>query len=110
MMIYLASPYTCKFVDDAVRAELMRAGVHVLSPIVHSHPIAIAHDLPTDFWEWQALDEDLIDRCDEVWVLTLPGWDTSRGVQSKIAYALDIGLPVRYVDPADVTAPLRELS
>lgn len=94
MMIYLASPYTCKCAvlgDTYDRkeceqrryekaldacAELMRAGAHVLSPIVHSHPIAMSHAMPTDYGYWRALDEDLIERC--------------------------------YIDPSDVTQPLRE--
>ena len=59
-MIYLASPYSHP--DPAVRkerfhaacqarAELIRAGWIVFSPIVHSHPL-VEHGVPTtwDFW------------------------------------------------------------
>lgn len=134
MLIYLASPYTpteeqiakhraaapgsadevaasikrARF--DAVcraTAALMRAGVHVISPIAASHPVALAGELPGDFAFWQALDRELIDACAEVWVLAIDGWDTSVGIADEVEYALEHGKAVHYVDPDDVTAPLR---
>lgn len=117
MLIYLASPYTSP--HPAIRTErfraavkataaLMQAGAHVVSPIASSVPVADAHALPDGYAYWQALDRELIDACGELWVLTLPGWDTSVGVTDERDYALTTGKTVRYVDPADVTAPLRD--
>ena len=111
-MIYLASPYTDP--DPAVReerfravcrvaAELMRRGVLVLSPIAHSHPIA-AHGLPTTWDFWETMDREHLKRCDELVVLMLDGWETSRGVQAEIRIAQELGKPVRYLDPAAVGA------
>jgi hypothetical protein len=92
----------------AAVAELMRAGAHVLSPIASSHPVSLAHDLPGGYAYWQALDRELIDACAEVWVLCLPGFDESVGIADETAYALEHGKVVRYLDPEDVTAPLRD--
>lgn len=92
----------------AATAALMQAGAHVISPIASSHPVAIAHTLPGDFGYWKALDLDLIDRCDEVWVLTIDGWEASAGIKDEVAYALAHNKQVRYIDPSDVAQPLRD--
>ena len=105
-LYYLANPYTDP--DADVRQEryeaavdlcasLARDGFHVLSPIVHWHPVAVTHDMPTEFDFWQKQDQRYIDNCDAVAVFCLPGWEESRGVQSEIAYASTIGIPVHYI-------------
>jgi hypothetical protein len=117
MLIYLASPYSHasaavreqRFVAAvAATAALMQAGAHVVSPIAASHPVAIAHTLPGEYAYWQALDRELIDACGEVWVLCLDGYADSVGVRDECAYALAHGKTVRYVDPTDPCAPLRD--
>lgn len=106
-MIYLASPYS--HVDPAVRerrfaiasrvaAELIRAGHQVFSPVTHSHPIA-AHGLPGDWAFWEPFDCRLLQASDELMVLTLDGWQESRGVQAEIDLAIELGMPIRYVKP-----------
>ena len=68
-MIYLAVPYS--HADPAVRvarfdavnkvaAKMMRDGLHVFSPISHTHPIALAGDLPGGWEYWEAYDRALI--------------------------------------------------
>ena len=110
-MIYLASPYT--HVDTAVResrfdaaclatATLMRAGFSVYSPIVHSHPL-VRYGLPIEWAFWQAHDCEHLRRCDEVVVLTLDGWNASRGVQAEIALAIQLDLPIRYLSPSMIS-------
>lgn len=97
-MIYLASPYShpeptmretryalaCK-----AAATLMSQGHVVYSPIAHSHPIAAhlpeALLLDHEFWMKQCLP--MVERCAAVWVLTIPGWEQSRGVAREIAHA-----------------------
>ena len=54
MKIYLAIPYSGMAeesfrIANEVSAKLMNEGHIVFSPISHSHPIAIAHNLPTDW-------------------------------------------------------------
>ena len=106
-MIYLASPYShpCPVVREArfksvcrQAAGMLRCGIPVFSPIAHSHAIA-AHDLPLDWTFWQQFDRPFLEICSEMWVLTLDGWQESRGVQAEIALARELEKPVVLVEP-----------
>ena len=110
-MIYLASPYSHP--DQAVErqrfdavcqaaAALMRRGLAVFSPIAHSHAIA-RFGLPTDWAFWQRYDRAFLAWCDELWVLTLPGWEQSAGVRAEMEIAREMGKPVRLIDPVALT-------
>ena len=106
--IYLASPYSAE--SAAVRqqryeavcaaaARMLAEGKIVFSPIAHSHPIAVAHDLPGDFAFWQRQCLSYLDAwATELWVLTLEGWEESCGVRAEIGYARELGLPVFLMD------------
>jgi hypothetical protein len=102
-MIYLASPYSHP--DPAVRqdrfekvchaaAALIRRGHVVFSPIAHSHGMARL-GLPTDWSFWETQDRWFLSVCAELWVLTLDGWQESRGVQAEITIAQSLGKPLR---------------
>jgi nucleoside 2-deoxyribosyltransferase len=106
-MIYLASPYSDP--DPAVREErfraacwataaLIRAGHVVFSPIVQNHML-VEHGLPVDWEFWQQQDREYVARCDEVVVLTIDGWERSKGVQAETRIARKLGKPVRYLAP-----------
>ncbi len=110
-MIYLASPYTHP--DQAVReqrfdaacvatASLMRAGKSVFSPIVHSHPL-VRYGLPVEWEFWQTHDCEHLKRSDCLIVLTLDGWETSRGVQAEIKIASDMEIPIHHLSPAMIS-------
>jgi nucleoside 2-deoxyribosyltransferase len=107
-MIYLASPYSHP--DPAVRerrfraacsaaAFLLQAGHAVFSPIAHGHVLA-EHGLPTDWSFWQRYDHEHLERCDEVIVLMLNGWEESAGVRAEIRRAHELGKTVCYLTPA----------
>ena len=93
-MIYLASPYSSP--DECVRAQrfcatcrvaghLMRHGYDIFSPSAHSHPIAtLSGGLPKGWAFWGRVDRQFLRMCDELWVLTLPGWRESEGVRAEI--------------------------
>ncbi|MEX0718371.1 MAG: DUF1937 family protein [Planctomycetaceae bacterium] len=109
-MIYVASPYSDP--DPLVReqrfdavcravAALMHSGVVAFSPIVHGHPL-VAHGLPVEWPFWERFDCEHLSRCDELVVLMLDGWRNSRGVRAEIRIAGDLGISVRFLDPADV--------
>jgi len=109
-MIYICSPYS--HADPAVRearfqaacratAALIRQGKIVLSPVVHSHPLC-RFGLPGDWEAWQCQDLACLERCNEVLVLKLDGWQQSRGVQAEIAMARALGKPVSFIEPDSV--------
>jgi hypothetical protein len=106
-MIYLASPYSHP--DAAIRderfraacqaaASLLRSGRAVFSPIAHSHPL-VEFGLPTDWEFWQRCNVEHLQRCDELVVLTLDGWQESVGVQAEIRIARESGKPVSIMAP-----------
>lgn len=106
-LIYIASPYSDP--SPAVRARrfraaviavgmAVRAGKLAISPIAHSHPVAVAARLAPDWESWRALDIELLQSCDVLAVLTLPGWELSRGVAAEIMEAKRIDLPVEFWD------------
>ena len=114
-MIFLASPYSdpnpevrqSRFEAVAKCAAKLRAnGLRVFSPICHSHPIAVAGDLPLDYSYWKELSDWGLRNCDKFWVLTLVGWQRSNGIDSELKIAaalLSAGLvkEIRYVDPKE---------
>jgi hypothetical protein len=109
-MIYLASPYSNP--EPAVREErfqaacaataaLVRAGHQVYSPIVHGHPLT-QHHVAGDWRFWERHAYWHLERCDEIFVLMLDGWETSQGVQAEIEIAENLGKLISYrrTDPS----------
>lgn len=111
-LIYLASPYSHAdqaviedrvYTTQKVTARLIEQGHLIFSPIVHTHPIAnMVSFAPVNTSEamspWMQYDTAMIDKCDELWVLCLPGWELSRGVEAEINHALSEGKTLRYFD------------
>lgn len=100
-MIYLAQPYTDP--DKAIREKRYNAALQIVadytrlefliySPIVHYHPVAVRHNLPGDFSFWRQLNFDALERCTEIWVLPLKGWEASLGLRAEIQRARKLGL------------------
>jgi hypothetical protein len=107
-LVYLASPYSHE--DAAVQeyrfrvacrvaANLMGRGVMVFSPIAHSHPIALAGKLPTDWRYWAEYDKVMLEASGRCIVARMPGWELSRGVRDEMAYMRALGKPVEMYDP-----------
>lgn len=105
-LIYLASPYShpnqstrelrfymvCEFA-----ARLANAGHLLFCPIAHTHPME-RYGLPSEWAFWRRFDQPFIDKCDELWVLMLPGWSRSTGVQYEIGQFLDAHKPIKYLE------------
>ena len=104
--IYLACPYThnsalvkehrFKFANH-IAAQLMKAGNIVFSPISHSHPIATQCGLDMGLEFWMAQDLSFIQWCDELVVLTIKGWEESKGVTREIEIASYMKKEIRYL-------------
>ena len=108
-MIYLASPYSDPNpVVERQRFEavchaaaiLMAEGHRIFSPIAHTHPIAMAGDLPRGWEYWRKYDEEMLAACDELWILMLPGWDKSAGIAGELEIVAQSKL-VKYIDPRE---------
>ncbi|MFH2115619.1 MAG: DUF1937 family protein [Spirochaetota bacterium] len=116
--IYLASPYShwCPLVRwwrwfKACRAaaSLMAQGIHVYSPIAHSHWLTVLGRLPKGWDYWRIIDQREILNSKELWVLRLPGWNKSHGVRAEIKAAGYLKLPVRLVWPRQIRKDLSSI-
>lgn len=114
MLLYLASPYTPKgvflsedqkqrikherFVEVCkVAAEYMKREYEVFCPIAHSHPIEFhGMDKPESEAFWLKQDFAILERCQALVVVQLPGWEKSSGVAKEMAFATKLGIPVIY--------------
>jgi hypothetical protein len=108
-LIYLAQPYSHP--DERVRAlrtelgfvmtaRLMNSGYTVFSPIVHTHLLEsrLRRELAEDHDFWMKQDIAILRHCAELVVLTLPGWEESKGVAEEIAVAQACGIPITYME------------
>jgi len=104
-MIYLASPYSHP--DPAVRqrrfelacaaaAHRMESGLIVYSPIAHSHPIEQFMDQQQSHEFWMRQCVAMLKRAESLVVLTLPGWEASKGVGLEINIARALNMDVTY--------------
>lgn len=106
-MLYLASPYshpdetirhTRFMIAEQVCAKLMRERHWVHSPIVHCHELSKKYGLPGDFEYWKDYNISMIRRCDEFWVLAIPGWEESKGLNVELDFARSAFIPVTFCD------------
>lgn len=105
-MIYLATPYSHpdpavmqqRFEEAArcVAVHMARDSRVLFSPIVHNHPIAVMYGLPRGWEFWENWDKQTIERCDELWVVKMEGYDTSKGITAEVVIAKDLNIPVTY--------------
>jgi len=78
-MVYIASPYSgdeqnrFEKVRDYVAQVMLKGEVIPFLPIVHCHDIAHVHNLPRTHNFWIEMGFGYLVRCDELWILTLPG-------------------------------------
>jgi len=105
--IYLAGPYSHDLpsmrenrylAHKQCLTKMMNEGDKVFAPIVQGHLLDLNH------WggaEWLGFDLPILDRCDLLAVLTIPGWDKSWGVDKEITRAKETNKPIVYLDPKD---------
>ena len=98
-LIYLAGPYSAnreRFYQIHLdcTAHLLKQGQLVFSPIAHCHDAAAKHSMPTDFLFWFEYNKAMLSRCDQLYIIDVPGWQESRGVQGEITVARSLNKPV----------------
>ena len=106
--LYMAGPYSLypagieqAFIDHCrIAAELVRDGVHVYSPVAHTHPIAVHGDIePLNHEFWMKFNRAAMKVSKALVIVELPGWEESVGVeQERLAFAR-MGKPIYYLDP-----------
>lgn len=115
--IYLATPHNhedSKIRDQRFEAAQLAAAtvfayqIPVYSPIAHWHPIALAHDLPHGWNYWKHQDEMMVRVCKELWVITIEGWETSKGIAAEVSLMKQLHKTIRWVDPLDLAAFCRK--
>lgn len=106
--IYLASPYTNNFFKirevrflaiSKVAAKLTESGYNVYSPILNGHVMSQHVIFPYDYNFWAARDKQFIEWCDRFYIVTLHGWEQSKGIKKEIEVAKDLGKPITYFKP-----------
>lgn len=104
--VYLAAPYTSP--DKAIEAQrvelanryaailMERLGLTVFSPISHSAGIVkhLAKETITSHEFWMAQCIPMVRNCAALVVLTVEGWQSSKGVQLEIAAAEAVRIPI----------------
>ena len=106
--IYLASPYShpepsvreARYIAACKKAaQYASKGIAIFAPIVHSHPLVPYMDAKDcmNFDLWMKLDLPILKMADELHVLCIDGWRSSRGVTKEIDFAHALSIPVKQV-------------
>lgn len=103
-VIYLASPYIRAPEENyrktaAYAAKCLQRGEVIVSSILMFHHVQKMHNLPKETEWWLQFDYRILEACDHVRVLMLPGWQQSVGVGREIAMAKSLGKYIEYADP-----------
>jgi len=106
-IIYLASPYShpdkdvreLRFIQiTEYAAEQVSKGNIVFSPITYGHVLSEYKDMPTDFSFWSEFCLTFLNKCEEMHVLKLEGWDKSIGISYEESYCRDNNIPIKYIE------------
>lgn len=112
-IVYLASPYSkgnsqtrlARFnAVTHVAAKMIKDGSIVFSPITMTHPIDLILSTENSVLDsnfWVRFDENFMRHCGIFRILTLPGWEISRGVQRETEYFLSNGIRPEFLSPAE---------
>ena len=116
-MIYLAGPYSHPdhlVMDDRAHQHSRflllcdGLGVDAYSPIVHWHPVSHGRGLLDTPEAWRRRSLAMLRLASDLWVLMLPGWETSKGTQIEIREAGRIGIKRSYFDAEGSLWPIRQ--
>ncbi len=123
-LYYFAHPYTSKDPEGNIdpegeknnfelsikrSAELIKRGVMVCCPIIHTHPI---HVNDSEFMEnkeyelWMKLDRMFFDKTDFKGIILAPGWEKSSGCNKEKQWFEEKGLEVLHYEDIINNLPL----
>lgn len=106
-LIYLASPYSdpsddirCQNYETVSKlaAKLCSEGHVVLSPITYGHTLCGFREMPTEWEFWENYCITLLEKCDEMIVYMMNGWEKSKGVTAEIKFCKENKIPITYLD------------
>lgn len=110
---YLATPYS-KYphgkqaaFEEACRqaALLLKAGIHTFSPIAHSHPIAVAGNLPLGHeFDWLGFDMTFIQHARGMIIGEMEGWSESYGIGEELKEFRRLAKPIINMIPGRIPA------
>jgi hypothetical protein len=101
-MIYLSSPYSNDpdgnyqaMINFCRRLFTLLPAPHIFSPVIHYHPIggSLTYD------ECMGLCLHMIDLAEDFWIVTLPNWTTSLGVQIESRHWVSKGRKLTAIHP-----------
>lgn len=107
---YLSCPYfhadpevKKKRVEEATKAAhaLFKKGISVFSPLTHNHPIAES-GVGTGWDKWEGFDLGMVSRAQKLYVLTIPGWEASFGIQAEMKRAKELNIPIEMINIEDL--------
>jgi hypothetical protein len=107
-LIYVACPYShldLNVVNYRIKiltsflAELASKNKIGVSPLLMHFCINEKNQLPSDYKFWQNYSLTLLNKCDSIIVLMLPGAIVSTGVKDEIDFALSHNKPVKLKFP-----------
>lgn len=107
-MIFLASPFSHSNKDieyeryeaalGCAAALIDKFKLPIFSPIVHCYPMSRDYDMPKDAKFWRKYNTAFLRKADALYVLTIDGWQESKGVKREVQLATTLCLPTHYVD------------
>lgn len=107
-LYYIAGPYTHKNTNvqdqreiehSKISAELLKNGYLIYSPIAETIMLAKHGKLiGTDWDTWREKDLKMLERCDELLIINIDGWQQSRGVKGEVKYCFKNNKPVSLLD------------
>jgi len=106
-MIYVASPFTDPnpLVEEKRYHQaldytngLLNKGYVAFSPIVYGYQFHRKHGRSGDYETWLQLNNTMLFSAEEMHILKIPGWISSKGIAHEIQFAYRHDVPTKYVE------------
>jgi len=105
-LIYIGQPYATDDIIERLERvsvggkyllKLIEDGKLPFSPICQCHSVREFSGGGTTWDFWRTYDFGMLEACDELHVLTLPGWEESVGLTAEIDFALTKEIPIKRI-------------